>query len=326
MDFLEELPQQIFEDILRRVPYKCQQKIKSLLKPAKGIMESFKFYQERINLGLAQNYICLLQYEAISIYDPVHKSCIMRTPIPANFQVEKESQIFGVKHKLVLVGVTEISNDTTSILIYDLLSCTWKEVDQIPTATDAFACCASPEGWIYVAGGYSNNNGLESPTRKAAVYKVDENKWELLPMMNRGIANCRGVFIEGTFYVIGVSDDRCQRFDPTTSLWTTMKNLYTSLDDDVLYAFGRLLGFRRNGIEEYDWDSNTWRELKRLPEELWRVHATVWYDQFFLCGYTKTSARPVSYLYKPETSISLDRTALLFLVGMDLSSVTTIEI
>ncbi|GLJ14521.1 hypothetical protein SUGI_0234980 [Cryptomeria japonica] len=191
MDFLQELPQQIFRDILLRVPYKSQAKIKELLEPAKEMIECSQFYQDRIKFGLTKKYICLLDHVAISIYDPVDQLSIMRTSIPDDFQVilvPRDSQIFCFKHKLVLWGVSKWCNISV-ILIYDLLSNTWKEGAQIPIAILGNGCCASPEGSIYIAGGYSTSFPCRI-SRKAAVYKVDEDEWELHSDMHQEVRSC----------------------------------------------------------------------------------------------------------------------------------------
>ncbi|XP_057824318.2 F-box/kelch-repeat protein At1g15670-like [Cryptomeria japonica] len=214
MDFLEELPEQIFRDILLRVPYKSQQQIKQLLEPAKETMECVQFYQDRIKFGLAEKYICFLEHGAISIYDPVHQSCIMRPHIPTGFHTLSDSHILCVKNKLILVGLTSESKYSMETLIYDVLSGTWKQAAQIPIGKRRFACCATPEGSIYIAGGYAKCDNAGEP-REAAVYKVDEDKWELLPQMLEEVGFCRGFFFEGMFYVIG---SVCQRFDPCTGV------------------------------------------------------------------------------------------------------------
>ncbi|GLJ14528.1 hypothetical protein SUGI_0235100 [Cryptomeria japonica] len=334
MDFLRELPEQIFRDILLRVSYESQPKIKELLKPAKEMMEFSEFYQDRIKFGLANKYICLLQHAAISIYDPVDQSKIMYTRILPGFQISNFSHILCVKNKLVLLGLQFNWNYTSAILIYDLLSNTWKQGAQIPIGQciHDFACCASPEGFIYIAGGYvkfsSFSYSRANFSRKAAVYKVDKDEWELLPDMHYEMTDCGGVFYEGMFYVIS-RNNRTQRFDPNTRVWTIL-NLSSPIPQSVHAMFGRLIAVMYNRIEQYDWEENVWRELETLPKILEYVQATVWSDRIFLCGYeTALSLYPKFYMHKLEAVLS-DRWISLdepkFLEEIIVKSVVTIEI
>ncbi|GLJ14517.1 hypothetical protein SUGI_0234920 [Cryptomeria japonica] len=325
MDFLQELPEQIFRDILLRVPYKSQRKIKELLEPAKEMMECSQFYQDKIKFGLAKTYVCLLEEAAITIYDPVGQSSIMRSCIPTGFHLDRKSQIVCAKHKLVLLGLKLNRNYTSTILIYDLLSNTWKQGAQIPTVTNSFACCASPEGSIYVAGGYVGVYAdFSSPSRKAAVYKVDEDEWELLPDMHHEISYCGAVFLEGMIYVITCTD-RTQRFDPNTRVWTTV-NLSFYIPRYVYAMFGRLIAVTEKKIEQYDWEGNVWRELELLPQKLRYIQVTVWRDQIFLCGNETT---PKFYMYKPGAALSQRWISLddpKFSVYATVKSIVTIDI
>ncbi|GLJ34846.1 hypothetical protein SUGI_0701740 [Cryptomeria japonica] len=298
------------------------------------MMECPQFYQDRIKFGLAEKYICLLGTAAISLYDPVDQSCIMRITIPSGFQASSDSQILCVKRNIILVGLSFQGKHTTETLIYDVLSSSWKQAAQIPTARSWFACCASPEGSIYIAGGRTNFNPRRA-LRDAAVYKVDEDKWELLPEMHQEVGVCTGVSFKGMFYVIG---NTCQRFDSNTGLWSTVNMVGQSLLS-IYVLFEQLIGFGTNRIQQYDWKGNVWRELDPLPQELvqvsprvwWgQIYATVWWDRIFLCGKdTDSIDQPtIFYMYKPgaplsERWISLDR---LNLVDMEVVSVSTIEI
>ncbi|GLJ34539.1 hypothetical protein SUGI_0694620 [Cryptomeria japonica] len=321
MDILQELPEQIFRDILLRVPYKSQSKIKQLLKPAKEIMESSRFYQDRIKFGLAEKYICVLHSNEISIYHPVEQSFKLLSRIPS-IADGRCTEIINVNHKIVVLGFEY--HITPFFVIYDLLSCTSKYGAEFPTPKphgDSFAWCASPDGSIYIAGGkegYINNK-----LREAAVYKVDEDKWELLPEMNQEMYPCRGVFIEGMFYVIGYNG--CQRFDPTTRVWTTIINMSMPPSRSfVLNAFGQLVVYGTAGIRQYDWEGNVWRELERFPQHIFRhVCATVWRDRILFCG------RPKFRMYKPGASpserwISVDEPSIFDKILVDF--VATIEI
>ncbi|GLJ57729.1 hypothetical protein SUGI_1369360 [Cryptomeria japonica] len=289
------------------------------------MLESFQFYQDRIKFGLTKKYIRFLEdHISISIYDPTDQS--RKLLPPTNAIVHK---IINVNHKIVVLGQSR--HLTPLFLIYDFLPSIWKHGAEFPTPRPAnleFACCASPDGSIYIAGG--NDNGLNE-LREAAVYKVDEDKWELLPKMHQGIYSCRGVFIEGMFYVIDIN--RCQRFDPTTRAWTTINMSIPNSCLDVMYAFQRLIAFTSKGIEQYDWEGNLWRQLETLPQHhpVLNVCATVSYDRILFCGIFRNPDIYICklYMYKPgapfsERWISVDQPNS-FLEAM-VQSIASIEI
>ncbi|GLJ34557.1 hypothetical protein SUGI_0695050 [Cryptomeria japonica] len=291
------------------------------------MMECPDFYQDRIKFGLAKKYICLLlsdrtssKYNArISIYDPVDQSCklLSRIPTNANTTVYK---IINVNHKILVLAFERLAFGryyaTPIFLIYDLLSSTWKYGAKFPSFKPdikGFACCASPDGSIYIAG---------ARDREAAVYKVDEDKWVLLPEMHQEMGSCRGVFIEGMFYVIGFGNNGCQRFDPSTRVWTTIINMSMPHSCSiVLYAFGQLIAYGGGGIKQYDWEGNVWRELDTKKP----FHATMWCDRIFFCTSICTPGHLKFYIYEPGTASS-ERLISFDDEEMRFESIATIEI
>ncbi|GLJ53049.1 hypothetical protein SUGI_1130060 [Cryptomeria japonica] len=307
MDFLQEIPEETFRDILLRVPYKSQSKIKQLLEPAKEIMECSQFYQDRAKFGLLKQYICVLKPGSISIYDPIDQTCVQIAPLPKGFQTSPSTQTVSVNHKIVLLWLEHNhDSDSRRILIYDLLTSTWKQGAKMPTPTSyftSFTCCPSPQGSIYIAEG-EPMYGIDK-LRGAAVYKVDKDMWELLPKMQEGIRMSKSVFIEGMFYVIDLSNHRIQRFNPNTKVWTTIENISEGVEYvNVLYAFGRLIATTLSKIYEYDWEENVWKELETLAQHLWFAHATVWCDRIFFMRRNNLSGPPVFYMYKPGAALS----------------------
>ncbi|GLJ34555.1 hypothetical protein SUGI_0695010 [Cryptomeria japonica] len=229
------------------------------------------------------------------------------------------NKIINVNHKIVVLAFEHYYN-TPIFLIYDLLSSTWKSGAKFPTSKHSitgFACCASPDGSIYIAG---------IRHREAAVYKVDEDKWELLPKMNQEMVYAWGVFIEGMFYVISREHSRhngCERFDTNTRVWTTLINMSIPHPcRKVLYAFGQLIAYGGGGIKQYDWQGNIWRELDSQEDA---NDATVWCDRIFFCTSIYIPGRFNFYILKPgaapsERLISFDNEQMSF------KSIATIEI
>ncbi|GLJ34866.1 hypothetical protein SUGI_0701970 [Cryptomeria japonica] len=332
MEFLQEISKQIVRDKFKNMAYKSGIKKRKITKPMNERMECFQLYKDRNDIGMPQKYICLLQRAGITIYDPVDHSWERLPPNPTGIQISFVSRLVCVNHKLVLMGLKHHEHETRRILVYDFETSTWQQGAEIPTATSSsmFACCASPEGSIYIAGGLGQ---CDNSFSDAAVYKVDEDKWEILPKMHQEIGFCRGVFIEGLFYAIGIFNNRAQRFNPSTREWTTLENtLGNSKYVQFLYAFGQLYAFGGEGVEKYDWEGEVWRELEPLPQQLSFIRATVWCDRIFLSGYKNTSLQsghPVFYMYKPgavitERWIAINKPESF--VDMEILSVATIQI
>ena len=184
-------------------------------------------------------------------------------------------------------------------MIYDLLSNTWKQGAECPNLISYrdFACCASPEGLIYTAGQLDTTHGVVC---EASVYKVDEEKWEILPNMNQNIGLSKCVFMNGMFYVIGFPEEGTQRFDPNTGVWETIDNM-SQYHEDAFHAFGRLLAYQIGSIDEFDWEENVWKQLDPIPEHLEFNLATVWGDGIFF----GTDIPPlIFYIYRPEAALS----------------------
>ena len=267
------------------MPYEGQLKFKQWSEPAKQIMETSQYYQDRMKFELTNKYVCLLWRSEISICDPVSQKHILTVPLPTGFRAYSGAKLISVSHKIVLLNLRYNDHKpSTKILIYDLSFNTWKQGAECPHFRShyKFSCCASPEGSIYTAGGFDGTDLLS----EAAVYKVNEDKWEILPNMHQSVGFSTGVFMEGMFYVIGDRPrEGTQRFDPITRVWTTIDNMSLNHHHDVLYAFGRLIAFelynRRGVINEYDWEENAWRQFDLMPPNFDFNIATVWCDGMF---------------------------------------------
>ena len=192
MNFLEEIPEQVFRNILLRMSYEDQLNFKELSKQAKQIMESSRFHQDRIKFKLTNKYVVWICTTELSILNPASLRYLLTTRLPSGFRASLWTKITCVNHKIVLLNIQYNENHTKKILIYDLSSNTWKQGAECPHLTSDFnfACCASREGSIYIAGGYGNMQNL----CEAVVYKVDEDKWEILPTWDGRIGFPRGVF------------------------------------------------------------------------------------------------------------------------------------
>ncbi|GLJ04935.1 hypothetical protein SUGI_0007260 [Cryptomeria japonica] len=293
------------------------------------MVEDPQFYEDRLRCGRSEEFICLLetvnhQFKSlplVTIYDPINKLWEKLPTIPAEFEFCSSSKLICVKHKLVLLGLSQRNRagskrkrteTTKAILIFDFLSCKWRKGADMPTreCPANFGCCASPEGLIYLAGGRQNGEITGKATSQAAVYNVETNEWKLLPNMLQNQWLCDCVFIEGMMYVVCLYDEEVQQFEPETEVWSVLPNMW--FIEDCMYpmvaAFGRLYCFQWDVVTEYDSRENLWRIVDGLPQPLDSVDAAVLGDRIFLSGVESGSKNHTFfYIYQLPLKTGVNR-------------------
>ena len=86
MNFLEEIPEQVFRNILLRMSYEDQLNFKELSKQAKQIMESSRFHQDRIKFKLTNKYVVWICTTELSICNPASLRYLLTARLPPGFQ------------------------------------------------------------------------------------------------------------------------------------------------------------------------------------------------------------------------------------------------
>ncbi|XP_059064019.1 F-box/kelch-repeat protein At1g55270 [Cryptomeria japonica] len=261
------------------------------------MVEDPQFYDYRLRCGRSEEFICLLetvnrQFKSlplVTIYDPINKLWEKLPPIPAEFEFCSSSKLICVKHKLVLLGLSQRNRagskrkrteTTNAILVFDFLSCKWRKGADMPTpeCPANFGCCASPEGLIYLAGGRQNGEITGKATSQAAA--------------------------------LSMYDEEVQQFEPETEVWSILPNMW--FIEDCLYpmvaAFGRLYCFQWHVVTEYDCKENLWRIVDGIPEPLDSVDAAVLGDRIFLSGVESGSKNHTFfYIYQPPLKTGVNR-------------------
>jgi hypothetical protein len=210
----------------------------------------------------------------IRVCDPVKGTSKRLPPIddPHFAGIGGSFQCAAVNWKLVLLG--EI---TKSVYIYDFGSGRWSRRADMPTPRYLFSCSIdSSTGLVYVAGGVevyvASRVGVDGPLNPLAgthllaaaeAYNVEEDKWEILPLMIQphGLG-CDGVFMEGKFMVF-TEDRNAKVFEPSAGTWRRWENMRFRGDlwkkcavssSGELYAFSE----EQQKVMKYDGEKNVW--------------------------------------------------------------------
>jgi hypothetical protein len=128
----------------------------------------------------------------------------------------------------------------------------------MPIARSFFACCVSSStGLVYVAGG--NVEGSNSLVA-AEAYSVEEDKWEILPLMIEPHGpGCHSVFMEGKFIVL-MKDRSAEVLDPSGKTWRWWEDIFSFKVD----VWRSLVAVSSLG-ELYDIDEEQQQLLLYLP-------------------------------------------------------------
>lgn len=94
-----------------------------------------------------------------------------------------------------------ITNDNLYRL--DLTTNTWTKLASLPITRDSFACCVTPDGYIYVLGG--KNDSLGQTTSDAIYrYSITNDSWELLNIkLPAPMSKTSAVYSNGNIYIVG---------------------------------------------------------------------------------------------------------------------------
>ncbi|KAF7124657.1 hypothetical protein RHSIM_Rhsim12G0196700 [Rhododendron simsii] len=300
MKLLPGLPNDVALECLIRIPLDQISLAASVCKGWKAEIELPEFRRIRKQAGLARSVIVVAQawiyptrpahlamlsgppFYRLAICEP-KTGCWSKLPSVPGFLdgIPRFCHLVGVGSELVVIGGCnpfswQICN---SVFIYNFLSATWRCGTDMPGGQRLFSGCDSDfVQMVYVAGGHDEDkNALKS----ALAYDVVKDAWIQLPDMAKPREECKGVFHDGKFHVIGgyptESQGSFQRdaqaFDVATWQWD-------SVQDDFLEAAtcsttcveggdSRLYACHDNNVTMRD--GATWQVLAGLPAELCNV-------------------------------------------------------
>ncbi|PHU04350.1 Serine/threonine protein phosphatase 2A 59 kDa regulatory subunit B' eta isoform [Capsicum chinense] len=168
-----------------------------------------------------------------------------------------------------------------SVLKYNVCSDSWIKCAPLGTPRFNFACMASKDGKIYVAGGQTTFDGAKG-TSLAEVYDPVLDEWKQLPNMSTTRYKCVGVSWQEKFYVVGgfakrenintnqgpytMERSSAEVYDPEDDTWHYVARMW-DLDvppkqienvEGKLFSSGDCLNTWKGHIESYDGKHNIW--------------------------------------------------------------------
>ncbi|GLJ14344.1 hypothetical protein SUGI_0231400 [Cryptomeria japonica] len=155
-------------------------------------------------------------------------------------------------------------------------------------------------GLIYIAGGH--DIPFEERNR-GAIYNVEEEKWEYIPLMIWSAIDCHCVFVDNKLYVVErdkYNSTGVQCYDPDTRLWTHITQFSFSVICSPLPAFGRLFYICKGGVIEFDHVENRFHIAGTQYPHLFTVQGmTMWHSQIVICGKGEMDGYSKLYLFEP---------------------------
>lgn len=319
MDLIPGLPNDLALECLIRLPIDQFSKAASVCKTWNGEIMLPEFRKRRTTSGLARPVLSMVQAMVatvkkpqgdttlsstqiyrLSICDPENGCWYDLPPIPELIDgLPNFCRIVGVGSDLVVIGgcdpVTWRVMDC--VFIYNFISGTWRRGADMPGQQRLFFGCGSDSDQvILVAGGHDDEkNALKS----VLLYDVVKDEWVAMPDMVMQRDECKVVFHEGKFHVIGGYptlaqghfEKNAEVFDFATWQW--------SLEDDFLSVNnsphtctegddGRLYMCQDGDVVVKE--HATWQKLARLPAQISNVaYLTACQGKLILVGNAELS-------------------------------------
>ncbi|GLJ14056.1 hypothetical protein SUGI_0224820 [Cryptomeria japonica] len=314
MEIIPGLPDDISRECLLRVSLTSHYKLACVCKTWKEIVYNPIFYQDRKRFGLSQELIILPCWGGktkkgcrIKLYDPLERSCETLPPFPPEFPYFSGCfNCVPFNHKLFVMGLLSDSPEFTNhkaLIIYDFSSGTWNRGLDLPDCRVDFCCSVdSAKGLLYIAGGCNSDEDedYDDGLRTAAVYDVEEEKWEYLPPMIWSEYKCHSVFTDDKFYVMSHVEGHIQAYDPNTRQWSAISTCYEGSMQPSFAAFGRIYYDCDGEIIEWDYVDNQFRLAGTLVPQLYRfIGGVMWNQQILMVGFNTENAMAF-YLFEPS--------------------------
>ncbi|XP_054785309.1 F-box/kelch-repeat protein At1g80440 [Prosopis cineraria] len=337
MDLISGLPDDIALDCLSRVSYQQFPAVASVCKAWKNEIQTPEFRRRRKSAGHVQNIVVMVQARLDSEksvsgaikgsmnMNPVYRLTVCEPetglwsempPIPGlSGGLPMFCQIAGVGLDLVVMGGWDPSSwkASNSVFVYNFISATWRRGADMPGGPRTFFGCASDERrFVYVAGGHNED---KNALRSAFAYDVASDEWVPVPDMARERDECKAIFHNGKFRVIGgyctEMQGRFERsaeaFDVATRRWDPVEEefLYAATcprtcvdsgdDEEKVYMCG-------TGGEVMALQGGTWRSVAKLGDETRHVaYVRTWNGKMLLIGSRAYSEPHVGIILDLET-------------------------
>ncbi|XP_047341218.1 F-box/kelch-repeat protein At1g15670-like [Impatiens glandulifera] len=186
-------------------------------------------------------------------------------------------QVVVVGFNLVVMGGKEPMTWVVSreVSVYNFLTGLWTRGTPMPGCQRSFFACASDEdNYVFVAGGCDDEN---KALRSAMVYDVASDLWALLPDMEMKRVECKGVFHEGKFHVIGGYEVQ-GRFEKSANVYNVATLKWEPVENECLIVRkcpkncfsggdGKMYMCLNNDVTFTENDKFNWRCLTQVPTE-----------------------------------------------------------
>ena len=189
----------------------------------------------------------------------------------------------------IIGGVDHYEDELSKVSIYNVNTKIWKTGPKLREARFLFGTCVSSTNRIYVLGGRSINNEMNS----VEVLSCDENcepmgEWQTLPSMSTVRSDLEAVVIENRIYAIGGYESiaTMEVFDHQVNRWMACKSMSQGKHEfsSVTYR-GEIYVFGQQGhCEKYNPTTDTWKTISALSKPISYRGSVVLNDKVYLIG------------------------------------------
>ena len=200
----------------------------------------------------------------------------------------------------------------------------WVEIESLPIARMTFPGVSSLNGLLYVCGGYTRHDTLQTNrqySKKVFAHNPNTNSWqECAPMIHSRAGLCV-VAADQHIYAIGgegergVATDTVQRFDPRRNMWMlassmteVRKNLCGAAVRNKIFVFGGIGNSSpTHSAEMYDVEKDYWQEIANMQVPRVCAGAAVVQGLIYIIGGNRySSSAPLKHkrmieCYDPST-------------------------
>lgn len=317
---LPGLPDEIARECLVRIPYTGFPTVKSVCKLWRQEMESSDFHSFRKSGGFAHTVVAMTQsdpspfiapsnsekqtcsYRApnmtpvyrLTLYELATGACSTLPAIPGFAHgLPLFCQITSAGRSIVVVGGWDPETWAASdqVYVFNFVCGRWSSGKPMPGPRRSFFACASDSNrTMFVAGGHDEE---KNAMRSALAYDVEEDRWVHLPDMIEERDECKGIFCDGMFRVIGGYSTEFQgRFGKSMESFDSVTGEWGPIEEETLevgtcprtttcYMGGnhamtttvrrrKLYRCREGKLEVKDWEEtgSLWTVVVDFPDEV----------------------------------------------------------
>ncbi|KAK1579094.1 hypothetical protein Q3G72_035500 [Acer saccharum] len=337
MDLIPNLPNHIALECLIRVTYDQFNRVASVCSDWKKEIKLPEFRRLRKTSCRSQKIIVMSQArvdpnrkksDVIKRFaNPVYRVTVLELdtgnwselpPLPGfSNGLPMFCQLAAVGLNIVAMGgldpVTwEVSN---SVFVFNFVSGKWHRGADMPGVRRSFYGCTSDhDRMVYVAGGHDED---KNALRSAIAYDVEKDEWIQLPDMARQRDECKGIFHDGKFHVIGGYRTEMQgrfeksRFEKSAKMFDIAKSLWGDVQEDFLVVSTCprtcTVGSDKDFYTSHKGDvvalkHDKWQVVAKIPAEVCKVaYMTTWQGKLLVIGCARYGEPHMTYVLDLES-------------------------